>query len=118
MKFVTDRSSPTGTPPPASSWNWPTASKQRRTAASIEKIDWVNRPRHQAHAARIQAGLDFAEPTVALAARERLTEAGRGAVCLKGANMGIEARYPRSTSFHEAGHAVVAWSFGVPMGAL
>jgi hypothetical protein len=32
--------------------------------------------------------------------------------------MGIEARYSRSTSFHEAGHAVVAWSFGVPVGAL
>ena len=27
-------------------------------------------------------------------------------------------RYPRSTAVHEAGHAVVAWSFGLPVGAI
>ena len=28
------------------------------------------------------------------------------------------ARYPRSTAFHEAGHAVVAWSFGLTVDAV
>ncbi|MGJ4888842.1 hypothetical protein ACQR1Y_11640 [Bradyrhizobium sp. HKCCYLRH3099] len=32
--------------------------------------------------------------------------------------MGTEVRYSRSTSFHEAGHAAVAWSLGVPVVAL
>lgn len=32
--------------------------------------------------------------------------------------MSINVRYSRSTSVHEAGHAVVAWSFRVPVGAL
>jgi hypothetical protein len=27
-------------------------------------------------------------------------------------------RYPRGTAYHEAGHAVVAWSLGLPVGAV
>jgi ATP-dependent Zn protease len=27
-------------------------------------------------------------------------------------------RYPRGTAYHEAGHAVVAWSLGLPIGAV
>ncbi len=27
-------------------------------------------------------------------------------------------RYPRATVYHEAGHAVVAWSLGLPVGAV
>jgi hypothetical protein len=30
----------------------------------------------------------------------------------------MQQMYSRPTSVHEAGHAVVAWSFGVPVGAL
>jgi hypothetical protein len=30
----------------------------------------------------------------------------------------VRARYPRSTAFHEAGHAVVAWSFGLAVDAV
>ncbi|WP_157450555.1 hypothetical protein [Bradyrhizobium sp. ARR65] len=32
--------------------------------------------------------------------------------------MSTKTSYPRSTSVHEAGHAVVTWSLGVPVGAL
>ncbi len=30
----------------------------------------------------------------------------------------LTERYPRATAFHEAGHAVVAWSLGLPVGAV
>jgi ATP-dependent Zn protease len=29
-----------------------------------------------------------------------------------------DQRYPRGTAYHEAGHAVVAWSFGLHVGAI
>ena len=30
----------------------------------------------------------------------------------------VTDKYPRSTAIHEAGHAIVAWSFGLPIGAI
>jgi len=30
----------------------------------------------------------------------------------------MTARYPRDVAYHEAGHAVVAWSLGLPVGAV
>ncbi len=32
--------------------------------------------------------------------------------------MALSERYPRGTAYHEAGHAVVAWSLGLPVGAV
>jgi ATP-dependent Zn protease len=32
--------------------------------------------------------------------------------------MALSERYPRGTAYHEAGHAVVAWSLGLALGAV